>query len=1424
MKSQRKGAALLLVVLALLTLILLLGLSFLVSAMSFRRTSKSAMVTARGPSAHDTKRLMNSALLQIVRGTRNTQSPIHGHSLLGDLYGYDGFDGTVTAVESLAKGEFVRLRFAGTTHPNHAFDGGVVTVRDSSGAYRSGRILQFLGDTNELVAADIGTVHVGDLLIVNGYPFNAQSETETVSTEPDEAWDAVDDHNLALASLQVSASKPLIVPSFHRPASQKTLRPSYDAHPRFSATNPSFDAKTGPWDVDNDGDGIPDSIWIDVGLPAFDRGDGTRCKPLVAALIVDMDGKLNLNAHGNLAQLALRPPTAKKTRNPSPGTRLTLGYPRGYGAGPAEIDLHFLFQDKGTALEFFNSRYASSGQQAFAGIAQPGQQNFADESRRSRALPTRPFGTSYVYVDEMGHPVFSDDAMTHANPYESPQINPCSHDHRFDDRDLEWLVRHDYDSASHKSRLKKWIRPGDRQLLTTASYSIPVLPKIGRQGLVETFRDRLRAQGVAESGLETQLQAMLPPEILRGEKMDLNRPFFRGDGQNRQVIAPGGIPRHLIPDNVRFTQLDEAQYAKGLYARHLYCIAMTLLPTPSGDDISRRLQARSIAQWAVNVVDFRDPDGTHTPFEYDANPFDGWDCNGILKSNRLDRKSLESSADPNIDVVWGMERPELLMTESLALHDRMVGDFEVGGYRKPGEPGQPADDDLDQIRRPRGPLLLELHSPHKHDTGTPQPIDQNQVQSKASEGLYFRVPNASPVLNMDKIEPGAGGQLHSVWRVAISEFHGRESDKAAWSPLQATNRESKFSQFARCEPDRPASMVDSTSPVLRSERFIWMASQQPSESHPDYGQTYFNETIPGFWPLKAQLPLGRTAVISPFANFTIGHAERADPPWIFYATRQRFVFAGVFDPVIQFETETGKVSRTPALSIMATSGPIRTADGRGSSVNVSATEPLPSDYGRVYGIRSEIIRDQPCDTQTRAPLSVSPSLRETHSEDNFKTAFLQRLANCGFGWNPEPDHPLHDPRLTVNPYITVDWIPIKLSVFNSTLLPEETGDWNSVVNGDFDPDDPKFDDVGFRYDQALEFGTLEWNGRSEPIDPFAARSSPSATVGNFWGVEPRSNPHQKTARSQRPPLRLGHTIGYVADDATRSHESSKLAKPRPWLAWNNHDFTNRFELLNVPKSSPARFRLEFSTTPRDNKSHRFGHLLNLLDSDTLHELFNFVHVPTSYADSYRVHSPESETSDTVGPWSTRRSRFREPGRVNINTVSDPRIWQALGGDRFTDWEQIKKSRASKPFNHAGGALGAGSFWTRSDGANGMLAPKLAKMHSNAYRHSAMHHGGWQKLGKTVTTQSNVYAVWITMGFFELQPNYPVSNRQADLSRPWHVDALHPEGTRIGEEVAIRGSVTRHRSFYIVDRSTPVAFELGENHNVWNAVKSKRRLE
>ena len=54
-------------------------------------------------------------------------------------------------------------------------------------------------------------------------------------------------------------------------------------------------------DVDTDGDGIKDSVWIDYGAAVRVSPDGSFVKPLAAVKVVALNGRLNVNTSGNIA-------------------------------------------------------------------------------------------------------------------------------------------------------------------------------------------------------------------------------------------------------------------------------------------------------------------------------------------------------------------------------------------------------------------------------------------------------------------------------------------------------------------------------------------------------------------------------------------------------------------------------------------------------------------------------------------------------------------------------------------------------------------------------------------------------------------------------------------------------------------------------------------------------------------------------------------------------------------------------------------------------------------------------------------------------------------------------------------------------------------------------------------------------------------
>jgi hypothetical protein len=92
----------------------------------------------------------------------------------------------------------------------------------------------------------------------------------------------------------------------------------------------------------------------------------------------------------------------------------------------------------------------------------------------------------------------------------------------------------------------------------------------------------------------------------------------------------------------------------------------------------------------------------------------------------------------------------------------------------------------------------------------------------------------------------------------------------------------------------------------------------------------------------------------------------------------------------------------------------------------------------------------------------------------------------------------------------------------------------------------------------------------------------------------------------------------------------------------------------------------------------------------------------------------------------------------------------------------------------------------------------------------------QRLSNLVTTRSNVYAIWITVGYFEVRPPVLGTTRKAE----WY-----PDGYELMQEMGSdTGEVVRHRAFYIYDRSIPVGFERGKDHNFADGLLLKRFIE
>ncbi|MEK6235563.1 MAG: hypothetical protein N2C14_12715, partial [Planctomycetales bacterium] len=196
---------------------------------------------------------------------------------------------------------------------------------------------------------------------------------------------------------------------------------------------------------------------------------------------------------------------------------------------------------------------------------------------------------------------------------------------------------------------------------------------------------------------------------------------------------------------------------------------------------------------------------------------------------------------------------------------------------------------------------------------------------------------------------------------------------------------------------------------------------------------------------------------------------------------------------------------------------------------------------------------------------------DTETKNNYKNVFLQRLADPTLPWHP-----------TTNPYLSVDWMPIDLTVFNTG------GDLDAANAG-----------------AAVDLASRE-------------RGNGAMNKPNIWGGQAGMDPNGGSVAAPK------HTLGYL----NRSYHSANPAIPEPyfsstpspanpdgsllglatgpspWLAWNNRPYVSGLELMQVPASSPSRLYLEFGgldargfydERPKsENNPHKlaspFGHL------------------------------------------------------------------------------------------------------------------------------------------------------------------------------------------------------------------------------------------
>ncbi len=1611
--------------------------------------------------------------------------------------------------------------------------------------------------------------------VLNGFNFTGLGGS-------DESYDAVDFQNMALAMLPVGpvetvlpgqpGSWPtlppvslgnMILPSFHRPAllnywanhsdfntgtdltttdlgdvsnvamlRKVLLRPNWHDHPNFTGSNPDlpttlsnneklFRSIFGPWDVDNDNDGIRDSVWIDFGAPVMKSADGRLMKPMAALLVLDMDGRLNLNAHGTLD---IANPTNFNESLAGGASSDILA--QGQGSGTAEINLGPLmpgttpaarwdwyrrfFDGAAANTDFFPNDSAlppatvrqftrnRSGKMGVSNV--PGQAGFDLAAQmKMQGMPrwatgqvldssgtpvlggyaSMPdlYGRYAVGLNDFGQPV-SEAMVDYINnntridqnsPYEidlslgaSRGESATAADGPYSIAELERILRA-YDPDAGKLPTRIWELAGEfkqnssdttpdltrlnlwRTLLTTDSYDMPVpsvtVPQwmvlgpdgvaggtddyqiiMGRPPVGATFADlleyRLRVGGVtAPAALRREMSKLLSPDLADGLRMDINRAIGNGrdDDNNGVVDEPGeNEGAFWASGDTRldaFTGNDGNEYGtfrddpilledrnndglsnaadltmigitgvvdtpdefvtihnlrRQLLARHLYVLAMTLVdPLPTAATAAdRQARARRLAQWAINIVDFRDPDNIMTAFEYDVNPFDGWDAT----IDGIPNATYASTGDPQL--VWGSERPELLITETLAWHDlqieQIAADTEFAEDKQPLQNGEPegadisndpvtSDFDLDQEAVPRGAFFLELYNPWPSNPGANA---DTHVKNGSGEDIGVN-------LSAFNIDPANPSNKSPVWRVMIYKnlVAGQDPDAPNTASQPAITDRDRCVYLTDFDPeltnptwdiDGDAFYQEFPTPLnVRPGRYMVIGSGR--EASP--GSGIYESPIVG--PRQSGSSLNSRRVVldaSPGANNRVSMVDEMDATMNDAAGFTRHAPAESDMPPgnIAYPGDSStcisdvaiiNMPRRLTLSEPAEGYPrdypnatnpfrkLYSPDGPPGYVSDPSTY---NDYPFGFYGSSPILPkgiDVPLDnTAYREQVNNDPNFNlwtrfdeETivipGSIPNFRSVFLQRLANPLLPWNKE-----------TNPYRTVDNTSTNLTVISGREGPSmpnasanqnaenrffsnERGWRNDGINPSTETisSSKSANPWGFEsaFDPAPGVGGVNPNNPDDIIGVSATRPQPQALDTNSSAFTIRKIPECTLGFLNRP-FFLGNPASPLQPD-----------QPFPWLNWNNRPYINATELMQVPTVRSSQLLSAFSmesasgpgevyegttntypSNPSLETDGRFGHLPNFFRNEKaaggggivgLHRVLDYLHVPsrfvgtetwlnpTAFGDTTTlVNSPNDPRYQRQPPFN-RISSYRDPGRVNLNTMANQNVYFGLmhgnpaggGGPGIHPgpaWSALVDSRrgyganqpllqlgSSKPtfFDNPFRSADAGSLvpigsmqraeldctamrsTTGTTGATAVpLGPPLFATNlvgaGNAYRDTNRNpyfrYQPMTRLSNLVTTRSNVYAVWVTVGFFEVEavPRW-VDLNAADQARFNNDQALYnrvyPDGYTLGQEAGSEtGDITRIREFALIDRTVPVAFEPGNNHNIDRAIRVRRRIE
>jgi hypothetical protein len=1528
--APRKGI-ILLVVLALLTLFTIVGITFVLYA-------DAAALQARNQKDSNTNNLPNMSpeeslslfldqfIFDVCDDATGVYSSLRGHSLSRNMYGFNTTLGTTPGVITQVGNSTPFIGIGRLHYPGPTSLGNDSTTGNPFDDYKLINYMFFQSDgflrDPERYGSRAGlSAAPGPYLASANVPYTYPDLNNYFLGAIDGGLSTTDANGNPVLITN------LITPSFHREWLFGRLddpnNPNWtNAAGKYLTVRPRpvdhfKDPVTGnylfPYPVDRGGDvknligyyGGCDSSWMDIGAPVLTTPDGRRYKMLVAPLILELDGRINLNAHGNnmggttaapthasldgLGPWEVNPSRVLAPANPDGSTNTTewMGLLTGHSTQPTEFGRYgpgkfpivnptnFPTNNVGPSIPspppygqiayrptpITHVQIPSTTQNAQLNYScfpsyptSPGYDNANQTALQNHALLYNYYAPFPPSLISAGNP----------SPYWNRRFRVSNMERFFRSNDtgfealtseLERLMPLNFynpnDPAGSLQRLSLVTpisgdvnQPGISPYIwdpSVATYSIvnpaaldrapvgapPVFPTPKNPPpAVPTGSDFVnitppaadwRSAIVATNGgnpwnFNNNAKVTAAPL----PRLDLNNPFPPTRTLPAGVTKnPNGVsaltpyptatvdstlttttdsnlpaPNQRFDTDTYFAQFQQAQKDRQYLARQIYLrlLAVTGLSpsgaTPSAPSTLELQPRRWLAQLAVNMVDYIDNDDISTPFNFytlhDANP-------GVANPSptsfnigaTVGNLSSVAQSSPMPDQtplywVFGTELPRVVINEVLMQYQQPT----LQGNNTQVQPGQTITNNV----------WIELYNPMEL-----KPSANQNVSAAATQPVLLGMPSVSALGLTQSSTNGipTNANAYAAYRILVAD-----------------------QVMLPTTPVKPPVTIPG-SPIADNNNVLGLPYNVRAQT------TDADFAINKVFRIQDLNP----NAAAPFIN--------TDPLNPVYLFPQGFMLVTSMSGVAEAAPATATIAPNQLSGNTNYPNGLIPANGNGNTV---AAFPSPFPFPptvNVNGSPPNLVLQtsnlqftstvsqawNPTNAMDGVPMTVTPTVDNTMLQGNGATVMLQRLVNPHIPWNQSPTLSNGAVNPWYNPYVTIDYIS-NVPLYNAT----------NPFNTATPPATPAYSSVGKK-------------------QPYTGFMNPNPTTGFQLGYPPNpgtaptSSVVQNQTNTQSTTVK--HTFG-----ARNNPLSNNNSGPYNWLTHLDRMLISPVELLHVSQYQPHQLTQKFMLADPESGTNAYQHApVSTWYNETtrLYRVFEFL-----------------ETRDRLAGTTLGN---RTTGKISINAIWDYQTFLALcdpqGGNNFLAsdvqaiWNQLIKLRSpnyqqgtgwyqvgptnmaqsqvatgttnypvgphepatgsyqvDRPFlGHAPGAIGspgtASSQYPNGQGirdtifrpgtTSAQLFVLTAQQNTNANTRGDnpyMNHQLLTKIFNNVTTRSNTFAVWLTVGFFEVR-NTTTQPVQLGAEMNWS-----------------EGRAIRHRMFAVIDRSV-----LANNPYPNNAVKT-----